>query len=64
MIVIVIDRFFEEIQLTPSVVMEADDTEAIKRFVESGFGYFILPQHALRGKTQFFQTFRLPRRRW
>jgi DNA-binding transcriptional LysR family regulator len=54
---LVIDRFFEEIQLTPRVVMEADDTEAIKRLVESGFGYSILPEHALRGKKQFFQTF-------
>jgi DNA-binding transcriptional LysR family regulator len=56
---LVIDRFFEEIQLTPRVVMEADDTEAIKRLVESGFGYSILPEHALRGKAQFFQTFRV-----
>jgi DNA-binding transcriptional LysR family regulator len=56
---LVIDRFFEEIQLTPRVVMEADDTEAIKRLVESGFGYSILPEHALRGKTQFFETFRV-----
>jgi DNA-binding transcriptional LysR family regulator len=56
---LVIDRFFEEIHLTPRVVMEADDTEAIKRLVESGFGYSILPEHALRGKTKFFHTFRL-----
>ncbi len=56
---LVIDRFFEEIHLTPRVVMEADDTEAIKRLVESGFGYSILPEHALRGKTRFFHTFRL-----
>jgi DNA-binding transcriptional LysR family regulator len=56
---LVIDRFFQEIQLTPRVVMEADDTEAIKRLVESGFGYSILPQHALRGKTRFFHTFRV-----
>jgi DNA-binding transcriptional LysR family regulator len=56
---LVIDRFFKEIQLTPRVVMEADDTEAIKRLVESGFGYSILPEHALRGKTRFFHTFRV-----
>ena len=55
----VIDRFFEEIQLTPRVVMEAEDTEAIKRLVECGFGYSILPEHALRGKSRFFQTFRV-----
>lgn len=56
---LVIDRFFDEIELEPRVVMEADDTEAIKRLVESGFGYSILPEHALRGKTQFFHTFRV-----
>jgi DNA-binding transcriptional LysR family regulator len=56
---LVIDRFFEEIQLTPRVIMEADDTEAIKRLVESGFGYSILPEHALRGKSRFFRTFRV-----
>ena len=55
----VIDHFFEEIQLTPRVVMEAEDTEAIKRLVECGFGYSILPEHALRGRSRFFQTFRV-----
>lgn len=55
----IIDRFFEEIGVTPRVLMEADDTEAIKRLVESGFGYSILPEHALRGRTRFFQAFRI-----
>src|SRR5271154_1414876 len=56
---LVIDHFFEEIQLMPRVVMEADDTEAIKRLVESGFGYSILPEHALRGRSHFFHKFRV-----
>src|SRR5271168_934327 len=56
---LVIDRFFTEIGVTPRVVMEADDTEAIKRLVESGFGYSILPEHALRGRSHFFQKFRV-----
>jgi DNA-binding transcriptional LysR family regulator len=56
---LVIDRFFEEIGVTPRVVMEADDTEAIKRLVESGFGHSILPEHALRGRSHFFQKFRV-----
>src|ERR1700694_517218 len=56
---LVIDRFFNEIGVTPRVLMEADDTEAIKRLVESGFGYSILPEHALRGRSQFFQKFRV-----
>jgi DNA-binding transcriptional LysR family regulator len=54
-----IDRFFEDIGVTPRVVMEAEDTEAIKRLVESGFGYSILPEHALRRPTRSFQTFRV-----
>ena len=56
---LVIDRFFDEIGVTPHVLMEADDTEAIKRLVESGFGYSILPEHALRGRSHFFQKFRI-----
>ncbi len=56
---LVIDHFFSEIEVVPHVVMEADDTEAIKRLVESGFGNAILPEHALRGKTHFFQTYRV-----
>jgi DNA-binding transcriptional LysR family regulator len=55
----VIDRFFQEIGVAPHVVMEADDTEAIKRLVESGFGHSILPEHALRGRSHFFQKFRI-----
>jgi LysR family transcriptional regulator, nitrogen assimilation regulatory protein len=55
----IIDRFFEEIQVTPRVVMEADDTEAIKRLVESGFGCSILPDHAVRGKSRFLRKFRV-----
>jgi DNA-binding transcriptional LysR family regulator len=56
---LVIDRFFQEIGVAPHVVMEADDTEAIKRLVESGFGHSILPEHALRGRSHFFQKFRV-----
>src|SRR6266481_755644 len=56
---LVIDRYFEELGVTPRVLMEADDTEAIKRLVESGFGYSILPAHAVRGRSQFLQKFRV-----
>ena len=56
---LVIDRYFKELGVSPRVVMEADDTEAIKRLVESGFGYSILPEHALRGRSHFFQKFRV-----
>jgi DNA-binding transcriptional LysR family regulator len=56
----IIDRKFKEIGVTPQVIMEADDTEAIKRLVESGFGYSVLPEHALRQRAgSFFQTFRI-----
>lgn len=59
----IIDQFFREIGLTPKVVMEADDTEAIKRLVEAGFGYSILPEHALRGRQRFYHTLRIKRHR-
>jgi DNA-binding transcriptional LysR family regulator len=58
-----IDRFFRDLGLTPRVVMEADDTEAIKRLVESGFGYSILPQFALRQRPLRFQILRVAGRR-
>ncbi len=54
----IIDRFFHDAGMTPRVVMEADDTEAIKRLVEAGFGYSILPEYALRGQPRFFRMFR------
>jgi DNA-binding transcriptional LysR family regulator len=56
---LVIDRYLKELGVSPRVVMEADDTEAIKRLVESGFGHSILPEHALRGSSHFFQKFRV-----
>ena len=56
----VIDRFFADLGISPRVIMEADDTEAIKRLVEAGFGYSILPQFALRGRGSHFQTLRVP----
>lgn len=58
-----IDGFFGSLNVSPEVVMEADDTEAIKRLVESGFGYSMLPEFALRAKPRFFETFRVAGRR-
>ena len=55
----VIDQFFSELNVSPRVTMEADDTEAIKRLVESGFGCAILPVHALREQSCFFELFRV-----
>jgi DNA-binding transcriptional LysR family regulator len=55
----VIDQFFGELKVSPRVTMEADDTEAIKRLVESGFGCSILPVHALREQSCFFELFRV-----
>jgi DNA-binding transcriptional LysR family regulator len=55
----VIDEFFRELNVSPRVTMEADDTEAIKRLVESGFGCSILPVHALRDQSYFFELFRV-----
>ncbi len=58
-----IDGFFASLNVSPEVVMEADDTEAIKRLVEAGFGYSMLPEFALRAKPRFFETFRVAGRR-
>lgn len=55
----IIERFFKELDIAPRVTMEADDTEAIKRLVESGFGYSILPQYALRGRPSRYQRLRV-----
>lgn len=55
----IIERFFKELGVSLRVIMEADDTEAIKRLVQAGFGYSILPQFALRGGAASFQTFRV-----
>jgi DNA-binding transcriptional LysR family regulator len=58
-----IDGFFGSLNVAPDVIMEADDTEAIKRLVESGFGYSMLPEFALRPNPRFFETFRIAGRR-
>jgi DNA-binding transcriptional LysR family regulator len=55
----VIDSFFQGIGIHPRIIMEADDTEAIKRLVESGFGYSILPEFSLRGQGRFLELFRI-----
>jgi len=59
----IIDRFFAELGIVPQVAMEADDTVAIRHLVEAGFGYSILPEHALHGQPRFFQMYRVAGRR-
>jgi hypothetical protein len=59
----IIDAFFVEIGQKPRVIMEADDTAAIRRIVESGFGYSILPEYALRDLPANLRVFRVPGRR-
>jgi DNA-binding transcriptional LysR family regulator len=56
---VLIDRFFADLGIEPRVTTEADDTEVIKRMVESGFGYSILPQFALAGRNSRFQKLRV-----
>ena len=58
-----IEGFWKDIGIAPRVAMEADDTEALKKLVETGFGYSILPEYALRGRPRFFQTFRVQGRK-
>ena len=45
-------------QLSLRVTMEADDTEAIKKLVEAGFGASILPEKALHN-SPLIRTFRI-----
>lgn len=56
----IIDGFFRELKISPQVAMEADDTEVIKKLVETGFGYSILPESALRVQPRFYHLFRVP----
>jgi DNA-binding transcriptional LysR family regulator len=59
----IIENFLREFGIAPRVIMEADETEAIKKLVETGFGYSILPERALRGGTRYFQPFRVQDRK-
>jgi len=54
-----IDGFLRELGVTPRVIMEADDTEAIKKLVETGFGYSMLPEFALHDSPRFFEMYRV-----
>jgi len=58
-----IEKFFRDLNITLHVIMEADDTEVIKKLVESGFGYSILPEAALRTQPRFYQLLRVRDRR-
>lgn len=55
----IIDGFLRELGVAPRVVMEADDTESMKKLVETGFGYSVLPEFALRGRSRFYQVYRV-----
>jgi|SRR5579884_2647936 len=55
----IIDAFFQSMNVTPRVVMEAADAEVIKCMVEAGFGYSVLPAHALIHSRGFFETLRI-----
>jgi len=55
----ILEGFFRDINIAPQVVMEADDTEVIKKLVETGFGYSILPESALQDRTRYFEVFRV-----
>ena len=59
----IIDAFFAEVGAKPRVIMEADDTAAIRRMVESGFGFSILPEFALRDHPAELKVSRVPGRR-
>lgn len=54
-----IENFLVRLGIEPHITMEAADTEAIKGVVESGFGYSMLPEYALREPTKYFQSLRI-----
>jgi DNA-binding transcriptional LysR family regulator len=56
---VLIDHFLDGFEVRRRVVMEAADTEAIKRLVEAGFGYSMLPESALREPMPFFHLMRV-----
>ncbi len=58
-----IEHFLDDLGLRRRVIMEAADTEAIKRLVESGFGYSMLPEYAFGDSARFLQTLRFTGRR-
>jgi DNA-binding transcriptional LysR family regulator len=58
-----IDDFLAGWAIEPRVIMEADDTEVIRKLVEAGFGLSMLPEYALRRPPRFFQTFRVQKKR-
>ncbi len=53
-----IDAMMQKHKLSLRVTMEADDTEAIKKLVEAGFGASILPEKALQN-SPLIRTFRI-----
>ena len=55
----VLDRRFEQISFQPRTIMELDDTEAIKKLVELGFGVSILPADALRQRSPQLRVLRI-----
>lgn len=54
----IIDEAMRKHGLSLQVTMEADDTEAIKKLVEAGFGASILPEKALHN-SPLLRTFRI-----
>lgn len=42
------DRALEELEVSPSVIAESPDIEVLKRLVESGVGFGLLPTHSIR----------------
>ncbi len=56
------DRYFRDIGITPRVIMEADDTEVIKRFAIRIRDTMLL-QYAPAGRGHRFQRLRLAERR-
>ena len=56
----IIDQFFHEMKITPHIVMQLEDTEAMKEMVASGFGVSLLPASAFLVHRRENELVRIP----
>ena len=55
----IVEEAFRAGGVQPRVVMEADDVEVLRRLVESGVGYSVLPESGLRQQPRYFHALRI-----
>lgn len=55
-----IDRFFESVGIVPTVSVELDNVEGIKRLIAAGFGASFIPESALATRPPGLRTLAIP----